>query len=176
MGGMKVLIAGPYNSGGTRLLQCIRMVCKICNIPVTHGSYVTFNSKKANEFEGVYIIKCNELHEMYFNVSLFDYVFVSVRDIRYFCYTDIEAIQNIALFRCWKTQATKLVRYEQFNIDQLVAIFSVMNVRLEKEVVEYMDNFIQSRYTDKNTTKILEDKTIQKNESIRTFLIENGYE
>ena len=102
MGGMKVLIAGPYNSGGTRLLQCIRMVCKICNIPVTHGSYVTFNSKKANEFEGVYIIKCNELHEMYFNVSLFDYVFVS----------DFRARRTTASFRHIHEEVFNLCDYE----------------------------------------------------------------
>ena len=173
---MKVLIAGPYNAGGNRLLECIRMVCKICDILVHYGSYVTFNSKKANEFEGMYIIKCNELHEMYFNVQFFDYVFVPIRDVRYYCTMDLEAIQNIALFRCWKTQATKVVRYEQFDIHQLVEVFTSMNVRLHKEVIEYINDFIQKRYVNKNTTITLSDDTVHKNDSIRSFLMENDYE
>ena len=169
---MKVLIAGPYNSGGSRLLECIRMVCKLCAMPITYGSYVKFNTKKANEFEGMYIIKCNELHEMYFNAHFFDYVFVPCRDVRYYCPSDTEAIQNIALFRSLKTQATKIVRYEDFNVQQLVAVFLVMNMLLQKEVVEYMDHFVQTRYTNKNTKVVLHTEN---NEAIRSFLCENNY-
>lgn len=172
---MKILIAGPYNSGGSRLLECIRMVCKICNIPIEYGSYVAFNTKKANEHEGVYIIKCNELHEMFFNVRFFDFVFVPIRDIRFFCKTDEEAIKNIALFQCWKTQATRIVQYEQFGIDQLVDIFKTMNIRLEPEVIDYIDHFISNRYTNKNITKELSDSDIQNNKNIQDFIYNNNY-
>ena len=172
---MKILIAGPYNSGGSRLLECIRMVCKICNIPIEYGSYVAFNTKKANEHEGLYIIKCNELHEMFFNVRFFDFVFVPVRDVRYFCKTDEEAIKNIALFQCWKTQATQVVRYEEFGIEQLIDIFKTMNVRLETQVISYMEQFISNRYSNKNTTKELSDSNIQKIKSIQDFINNTNY-
>jgi hypothetical protein len=172
---MKILIAGPYNSGGSRLLECIRMVCKICNIPIEYGSYVAFNTKKANEHEGVYIIKCNELHEMFFNVRFFDFVFVPVRDVRYFCKTDVEAIKNIALFQCWKTQATQIVRYEQFGIESLVNIFKSMNIMLEHEVIDYIDHFISNRYSNKNIKKELSDFDIQKNKNVQDFIYDNNY-
>jgi hypothetical protein len=172
---MKILIAGPYNSGGSRILECIRIVCKICNIPVKYGSYITFNSKIANEFEGVYIIKCNEFHEMYFNVLFFDYIFVPVRDIRYICRTELEAIKNVGLFRCWKSQATKILKYEDFNTNQVVSLFNIMNIKLEIEVIQYLEEFINLNYQNKNTELLLQNSLIQKNSTLQYFLKENQY-
>jgi len=172
---MKILIAGPFNSGGSRILECIRIVCKICNIPVKYGSYVTFNSKIANEFEGVYIIKCNEFHEMYFNVLFFDYVFVPVRDIRFFCHTELEAIKNVGLFHCWKSQATKILKYEDFNTNQVVSLFNIMNIKLETEVIQYLNEFINLNYQNKNTDLFLQNSIIVKNKTIHLFLKTNKY-
>lgn len=168
---MKILIAGPYNSGGNRLLECYRTICKICNIPIKYGSYVSFNTKVANEFQGIYIIKCNELHEMIFNVSFFDIVLVPIRDVRYFCKTEHEALMNIALYECWKIQATQIVKYEEFDIQQILNIFKTMNIRLEDNVVGYMEKHIENRYENKNY-KI---ELLQKNQTIETFLQKNKY-
>lgn len=172
---MKILIAGPYNSGGSRVLECIRMVCKICDIPVKYGSYVTFNSKVAKEFDGLYIIKCNELHEMYFNVSFFDYIIVPVRDIRYICKNEIEAIKNIGLFVCWKTQATKILKYETFDTNQIISLFDSMGFKLDTEVVQYLNNFITRNYENKNETLLLQSSVVRKSDTVKKFLKDNDY-
>ena len=172
---MKILIAGPFNSGGSRILECIRMVCKICGIPVKYGSYVTFNSKVANEFEGLYIIKCNELHEMYFNVSFFDFIIVPVRNVRYICKNEIEAVKNISLFLCWKTQATKILKYENFDTDQVISLFDTMCFKLDTEVVQYLNNFITRNYENKNEILLLQSCVMRESDTINKFLKDNDY-
>ena len=50
-----------------------------------------------------------------------------------------------------------------------------MNIKLEIEVIQYLEEFINLNYQNKNTELLLQNSLIQKNSTLQYFLKENQY-
>lgn len=194
---MKMLICGPYHSGSENILTIVEWLAKNKSLKLKIGTSDTFDVNDCDSYsDGLYVICCHSLESIYTFKNKFDVIFLPIRDVRDTIIDScdcgltesmLQMLKNVMLYNMWKLSAHYIIKYEEYNCEQIQYISSLIGYEISYSDALHLttcmndDGINTSRYTS-TTNEVYfkplssEDiKYVHSNKTIYEYLKETGY-
>lgn len=158
---MRILVCGPTQCGSTRLFNLVRILFEIQGKKV-HSQFTLH--PQPNECD-ILVEKCHGINQLICKINDYDVILLPIRDLRdalislikrhgekrnNFTILLCNIYHNMHLFNQWKKHATKIIRYEDYGVEQIRNICEILKIEIsDEQIITVMKELSDLHHSDK---------------------------